>query len=336
MIIDYVAIHGNEYGLPPWLMTKLENCPASGEGVHRWIYTMGLSLRHYVEIDDACDIVHDYMTRSESPPGEIWHSLANAYEAESDGFDHQMDRTPTTEELRDPAKVERLYRSWKSKKTAMQTLEAVSNPIPDIAGVLNRLYADGEWICVGTANIDDRGKKWGYTAYSVQKSYAVANEPQLWSQIVPNPMRMEKGHTKQGKESERTLENAALLRKYAVTDFDFTLEGKFGPFIQQVMAELELMPGPAIHEIIARLILDIATRHPSVPLLMVVDSGGKSLHAWWDIDGLDFGWQREWFYETVPLGTDPTIFDSNNQFVRMPWGTREVTNIRQSVIFWGL
>ena len=51
-------------------------------------------------------------------------------------------------------------------------------------------------------------------------------------QIVPNPMRGEKGHTQAGKESERSLENAALHRKYAVTDFDFTLAGAFGEVIR--------------------------------------------------------------------------------------------------------
>ena len=67
MIIDYRQIHGNEYGFPQWLMEKLE-CPAAGEGVHIWIFRVGLSLRHYVEIDEAEDIVRSPMTREENPP----------------------------------------------------------------------------------------------------------------------------------------------------------------------------------------------------------------------------------------------------------------------------
>jgi hypothetical protein len=344
MIINYREIHGNDYGFPTWLMEKLD-CPAAGEGAHSWMYRAFLSLRHYVEIDEAVEIVRENMTRRESPEGEVRRSAENAYKTEYHGLPSEAKylglpreayQTPLLEDLRDPDAVERIYGNWKGKGTALQTLQAISYPIPVLTGILNRLYADKDWICVGAANFDDQGKMWGYTSHTVYKGWAVQNEPWCWAQIVPNPMRAKTGLTKEGKESERSKENAALHRKYAVTDFDFTLKGKFGPFIQRVMAELKLMQRYVIHEITARLILDIAVRDSRVPLLMVVDSGGKSLHAWWDIDALDYGRQREWFYQTVPLGTDPAIFESNNQFVRMPFGLREVTNVIQSVIFWGL
>ena len=69
---------------------------------------------------------------------------------------------------------------------------------------------------------------------------------------------------------------------------------------------------------------------------MVVDSGGKSLHAWWDIASMAYEQQKEWFYKAVPLGADWRVFDVTCQFVRMPHGTREITGVRQSVIYWGL
>jgi hypothetical protein len=336
MIIDYRKIHGNEYGFPEWLMEKLV-CPASGDGVHIWIFRVGLSLRHYVEIDEAQDIVHEHMTRSESPPGEIYSSLCNAYEAEDDGFDHQRDWTPSDADLRSLSFVKHIYDSWKGKGTALQTLKDDSHPIPDIAGVLNRLYADEDYVCIGNAIIDKHGNKCGYSSTTLQKKYLVqADDLGSYAQIVPNPMRKEWGLTQSGDPSERSKDNAAIDRIYAVTDFDFTLEGAFGEVIQYVMDKEKLEARDAIHEITARLILYIAKRHRHIPLLMVVDSGGKSLHGWWDVDKLDYMDQRDWFYQTVPLGTDSTIFKSNNQFVRMPWGTREITEVRQSVIYWGL
>jgi hypothetical protein len=277
------------------------------------------------------------MTRAESPPGEIWSSLSNAYEAESDGFDHAMDRTPSDANLRSPYFVKHIYDCWKGEKTAMQILKEVSNPIPDLTGILNRLYNDEDYVCVGNAIIDQNGKKCGYSSTTLQKKHLVqADDLESHAQIVPNPMRKEWGLTQSGDPSERSKDNAALDRKYAVADFDFTLGGPFGEVIQYVMDKEKLTQRDAIHEITARLILYIAKCNRHIPLWMVLDTGNKSLHAWWDIDGLDYEDQRAWFYETVPLGTDSTIFKSNNQFVRMPWGTREITGVTQSVIYWGL
>jgi hypothetical protein len=344
MIIDYRQIHGNEYGFPAWLMEKLD-CPAAGEGVHIWIFRVGLSLKHYVGIDEAEEIVEEHMTREENPPGEIHASLVKAYASESDGSagrDYEAgegrsvgERQLPDEKLRNPALVWNIHNMWwQSKKPALQTLKEFSNPIPDRMGIINHLYSDGEWICVGKALINDQGQKLGYTAYSVQKKASVEIDP--WSQIVPNPMRGEKGRTQAGRESERSLENAALHRKYAVTDFDFTLEGTFGEVIRRVMDKEKLAVRDAIHEMTARLILYLADYHEHIPLLMVVDSGNKSLQAWWGVDQLDEDAQRNWFFKTVPMGTDSTIFKSNNQFVRMPFGLREITEVVQSVIYWGL
>jgi hypothetical protein len=311
MIIDYQKIHGNEYGFPPWLMEKLV-CPAAGEGVHRWIYRVGLSLRHYVyEARDAAEIVHAHITRAESPPGEIYSSLCNAYESEGDDdFDYHS-WSPSDEQLRSPSFVKHIYDDcWDGKKTALQTLKECSNPIPDIKGILNRLYADEHYVCIGNAIIDSQGVKRGYSSTTLEKKYLVrADDLESFAQIVPNPMRKGWGYTKGGDPSERSKDNACADhdRKYAVTDFDFTLEGPFGEVIQYVMDKEKLEVRDAIHEITARLILYIAKDRPHVPLFMVLDTGNKSLHAWWDIDGLEVEDQRMWFNQTISMGTDSTI-----------------------------
>jgi len=76
---------------------------------------------------------------------------------------------------------------------------------------------------------------------------------------------------------------------------------------------------------------------PRVPLLMVVDSGGKSLQPWWDIQRMPYEQQKEWFYKAVPLGSG---LAGLRRYLpvswRMPHGTREITGVRQSVIYWGL
>jgi hypothetical protein len=217
-------------------------------------------------------------------------------------------------------------------------LKDASNPIPSLVGVLDALYDDDDFLCIGNANYDKRVNKCGYSSTTLKKKILVqADDLHTFAQIVPNPMRKEWGYTKtEGKESVRSVDNAAIDRTYAVTDFDMTLEGVFGEFIQRLMFQIVEMPPQTIHEITAALILDIAMRSPDVPLVMVVDSGGKSLHAWWDIRRMTYQQQYEWFFQWVPLSADPAIFKTNNQFVRMPWGTREVRGYQQPVIYWGL
>ena len=81
-------------------------------------------------------------------------------------------------------------------------------------------------------------------------------------------MRREQGFTKKAKEtqspetSDRCQDNACIVRKYAVMDFDFTLEGSFGELIRRIMEEQGSMPRYVIHEITAAIILEIANALP--------------------------------------------------------------------------
>jgi hypothetical protein len=225
VIIDYRKIEGNEYGFPPWLMAKLD-CPSAGEGVHNWLWHAACALRHYVEIDKGIEIARVFMTRDENPPGEIARTFENAYSQEYHGLPAEASAYCAEEFPKNPAEVERIFRSY--KKNPLKLLRDASNPIPDIVGVLDALYSDDDLICVGNA-IYARGVKHGYTANTLQKKILVqADDLSNFSQIVPNPMLREWGYTRNGKESERSVDNAAILRTYAVTDFDFTLQGVFG------------------------------------------------------------------------------------------------------------
>ena len=89
-------------------------------------------------------------------------------------------------------------------------------------------------------------------------------------------MRKWWGLTQSGDPSERSKENAAIDRKYAVTDFDFTLEGAFGDVDRYVMDKEKLEARDAIHEITARLIIFIAKDNRHIPLFMVLDTGKRA------------------------------------------------------------
>jgi len=70
------------------------------------------------------------------------------------------------------------------------------------------------------------------------------------------------------------------------------------------------------------------------PLKMIVNSGGKSLHAWFHwIEG----YKKDFLELSQKLGGDPR-FKLMNQLCRLPWGTRrkecEPFPAKQEVIFW--
>ncbi len=67
------------------------------------------------------------------------------------------------------------------------------------------------------------------------------------------------------------------------------------------------------------------------PLTMVVDSGGKSLHAWYFCDGQPEPLLRDFMRLAVSLGADPATW-SRCHLVRMPDGTRD-SGARQAIKF---
>jgi len=66
-------------------------------------------------------------------------------------------------------------------------------------------------------------------------------------------------------------------------------------------------------------------------LRLVVDSGNKSLHAWFYCGGISDDALEVHFRKAVRLGADPNLFDKM-QFVRLPDGVRDNGN-RQSILY---
>jgi len=74
------------------------------------------------------------------------------------------------------------------------------------------------------------------------------------------------------------------------------------------------------------------------PLKMIVDSGGQSLHCWYDwIPGK----AEQFKHMSMKLGADPSIYNSPLGLVRLPWGTRkpktekgEKYSAIQPILFW--
>jgi len=121
--------------------------------------------------------------------------------------------------------------------------------------------------------------------------------------IVPAYMTATTGVTLDGKVSMHAKSNTGP-RRFIVCDFD-------GPPSSQhasIITQLETLR----------------------PLILVVHSGGKSLHAWFPVINPE---EDEIFWKVaVALGADPALWRNPSSFVRLPLGLRD-NGVRQQVLF---
>jgi hypothetical protein len=123
--------------------------------------------------------------------------------------------------------------------------------------------------------------------------------------IVPSPMSDKWGETQAGKRSQHTLSNTGP-RHYLVVEFDEGSHDSHASIIQHLAA--------------------------AMPLCMAVDSGGKSIHAWFDVRERSEASTRRFFQLACQLGADPATW-TKSQFVRMPQGRRANGNLQKIIHF---
>lgn len=161
---------------------------------------------------------------------------------------------------------------------------------------LFRLYAEDDFVCLGRTAYD----------FGTQKLPAW-QEPMRhheYEYVSPNPMKFEWGFTKSGEPSMHCLDNCGP-KVFQVVEFDFG----------------------GMHEHAALL----RWLGKKMPLVLVVYSGGKSLHGWFNVKGRSEEQVLAFFQDAVSLGADPKMW-SPVQFSRLPGGTNSKTKRHQSVV----
>ena len=169
---------------------------------------------------------------------------------------------------------------------------------PETASILPQIFPGDPWICYGSAR-----------DFWTDRLSDILSIGHKFPQIVPSPMVAKYGKTQTGKSSQHTLA-ATGPRRFIVVEGD-KIEGKAIP-----------------KDVQAAVLLYLARK---VPLVLVVDSAGKSLHGWFYCEGVDESRVRKFFSEAVSLGADPGLW-TRSQFVRMPDGTRDNGKL-QSILY---
>ena len=166
--------------------------------------------------------------------------------------------------------------------------------------VLPLLFRPGELVCTGAES--ERAV--------VRPIEAAVVDAETLQFICLNPMRGSMAMNHAGRPSAR-CQNNVMLRRYLVAEFDDASLGKRGQ---------------------AQLATALAEQ---VPLVMAVDSGGKSVHAWFFVEGMARKDQARFFAVACLLGADATRWDICG-WLRMPGGTRvkaDGTRARQRILY---
>jgi hypothetical protein len=132
------------------------------------------------------------------------------------------------------------------------------------------------------------------------------------------------GKTKDGRPSEHTLE-ATGTRVWQVLEFDFS---KFArddvtPTEWKPLLETWENVDITVADGCAALLWELASY---APLVLVVSSGGKSLHGWFRIKGSTPEALQIFTRSALRLGACSSTTNNPSQFVRIPDGLRENGN----------
>jgi hypothetical protein len=169
--------------------------------------------------------------------------------------------------------------------------------------VLPHLFHGGELVCTGADS--ERA--------TVRPVEDVLTDAECLQFICVNPMRGSLAVNHSGRPSAR-CQNNVMARRYLVAEFDDASLAK--------RQQAQLVAALA----------DIA------PLVMAVDSGGKSVHAWFYVEGMSRQDQARLFVVCCLLGADQTRWDICG-WLRMPGGLRvkaDSSRVRQRILYWDL
>lgn len=170
------------------------------------------------------------------------------------------------------------------------------------AAALSLLFQPGELLTVGPTKFSARTEKLEFWLNDgAHHSWAGQHKHSQF--IVPQVASAKNGTTSTGEPSKRCNDMFREPRRYVVIEMD--PKGDSDPLKDKAIQA----------KILARL-------SEALPMPMIVDSGGKSLHGWFFVEGLADQVVEDFMRLGQMLGCDPAVF-TKCQWVRLPGGRRE-------------
>jgi len=292
--------------------------PATGEGigVHNWLFRMALRLHAYRDHQAIVAMLSAAVKGCgrDVPESEIEEAVVNSkqYAYKLSGTSNRSKGSYTTARKQPSKPQVQATPKWGKRNAEKIAVIAAADPnafdalkysspvkvsenLHDAACILERLFPGNPLLSVAIGKYD----------FVTLLRMELKGSARLYSYLVPSAMTKRQGYNKKGKLSYRSLD-ATGPRMYLVTEFD----------------QGDKDTQSAAIRYLARY----------APLAVVVDSAGKSLHAWWYCKGQQEERLIRFFRLAHSLGADPATW-SRCQLVRMPLGWRDEKNARQHVHF---
>jgi hypothetical protein len=290
--------------LPKELREQLKSCPAEGNGVHPWLFRTAMRLHEWFTEDEIVETLKAHLS-CRRPEREILEAVTNSGRVVRGEMAQHRNQWPSVD-------YEMVNKIVVDSSIRLEDLRAVSPEDLGTGGpvtedILDVLFPGNPLLCVGRkANVFRTGAReyWRGRASNFQF-------------IVPSPMTKKRGLKKDGKESQRCLDNTGP-RKFVVIEFDITNEGEWARYLTEWQRR-----GITVDDVNAALLVALGTTGlPRLPLVLAVHSGGKSVHGWYPCQGLSEKKIKPFMYRAVRLGADKATW-TKCQFVRMPDGMRD-------------
>lgn len=299
--MNYTITRTNCKPLPSWASDILASPPSRGEGLNRWLMRASIALRRCNRTDDDIENTLSVLTATEPMQrGEIKRAVERSadYMTAAGTVAPRRKACPDV----DPAKRAEVIEANPGGEAELwdESPRRLIDGTLDADLVIDLLFNADDLLCCAADLREARTaprSEWRDRLGKLQF-------------IVPSPMTATRGLNQDGKSSTRCLNNTGE-RRYLV--------------IEQDMGTADEQAGVIIH------------LSKFAPLVMVVHSGGKSLHAWFSCKGANDRQVRGFFHMACELGADPATW-TRCQMVRMPEGVRangapqRVTYFNQEVI----
>lgn len=306
--------------LAEYWVTKLLEIPESG--IHSWIFgranflkKKGVSLKTAIRAIELK--VLNSKLRRPIQPNEIEISVSNAYR-------RNFEKNNSSSKITSTSKVQEFNGEWPKQmptpkiaknERSIQTvikdfgtweIDEITSESPidtkDLFSdeILSFLFAPTDLLCMGKV------KRFQVLPLEIWKQKKISWE----EQVVPNPNSKYEGETQSGRLSGH-CRAATGNRKYLVVEFDD-----------------EKITKPQQSGLIRFL-----RKQTGAHLVMLVDSGGKSIHGWFKAS---INESKNWRFMTlaVALGADPRMW-LPEQFARTPNARRSNGNIQKCLFLEG-
>ena len=290
----------------------LRCCPTAGSGVHAWIMSCASrAARAGVSPAEAESAILKAMTRPPSPSCEVGVAIRKAYTQLRHGgmsANYRPRHIPNGKPKPLPLTAQAFVRKgdgaeecdWWEASPIRIDWEPGSR---DALAVLGALYPQNAYLFCGD--------RYGTTVRTVGEwRDRFSRGDALPPHIIPNPMTGHEGLTEEGKLSFR-CDNTVAAFRYAVAEFDTMDKAE----------QLAFWWG-----------------FRSAPIAALIDSGGKSIHAWLRVDCPDRAtWERDveqtlFGKVLIPLGCDPQC-KNESRLSRLPGHYRHEKNAWQRLLY---